>query len=384
MKGQGPFLGTLSILAGFLIYVRIHMRPTSLSVTESSQHAAEYHHDAAVAPPPPYVSEMAKTDWLAAASITRILFESAEQCPLCRISASASSANSSPQDLILGVELGSSRNALTFVRSLRSTGSRATCCLIVDRKFCDSCTSFVLDQFRLCGLSLLSIGSFAPEFERKSHNARFLLYYQFLSKFNKYFRRAILVDPLETVFQTDPFTVNFRGDAISIGCECVTYNDSERDRSILEQIDPDVTAYLPRRVVNPGLIWGSVSAILKMLNVVIGSDFFVHFDTANFARQADGAALAVATYRRLLEGQDISVRLDDGTSAFGSMNFCKYRITNEKVVMRKTVKQNIVMSVVNQYNRYLGLLNWTVAACPALGGEHSAAHAERGYIFFAW
>jgi len=227
MKGRNEFAGSLSVLIGFLIYTRTHMSPTSMSLAESSQHGVEYNHDSPLAAPPLYFSQMTRTDWISAVSAPTILFESANHCVACTISAETTRSNSSPQDLILGVSLGTARNALTFVRSLRSTGSRATCCLIVDDKFYESCTSFMLQAFRSCGLSLINIGSFSPEYAGKAHNARFLLYYQFLYKFNRHFHRAILVDPLETVFQTDPFTADFDAANLSIGSECVTYNESE-------------------------------------------------------------------------------------------------------------------------------------------------------------
>jgi hypothetical protein len=86
----------------------------------------------------------------------------------------------------------------------------------------------------------------------------------------------------------------------------------------------------------------------------------------------------------MFEKNGVFVNLELGTETFGALSFCKYRITNEKVLMRKTTKKNITMSVIFQYNSYMGILNWTKQTCPVVGNESGLAFAEPAHTFFLW
>jgi hypothetical protein len=258
--------------------------------------------------------------------------------------------------------------------------------VIVNQEFQDACTPFMLNYFRRCGLFLVSVGLVTPKYRPKSHDLRFLLYHQFLWKFNKYFRRVLLVTPSETVFQTDPFTTSFGRGNLSLATECHTYEQSRWAIDKILLVDPrtDPDFYAKKRIVNAGLVWGSVQEVVKFLNYLIESRFFHTFPMADFEFQADTAVVGHMVYHQMFEKNNISVDLELGTEPFGALSFCKYRITNEKVLMRKTTRSNIVMSVIYQFNRYWGVLNWTKQACPAAGDDYRLAFANPGPVFFLW
>ena len=111
-------------------------------------------------------------------------------CKLCKKTIkSPIVGNSKSNDLIISFIYGRQfYNFLTFARSLRTTGSRATIILLASSQWISKCPPKLLSEFKKCGF-ILEV--FTQRFqERNPLFLRFYLYYEFL-QYHQLFHRII-------------------------------------------------------------------------------------------------------------------------------------------------------------------------------------------------
>ena len=225
-------------------------------------------------PAPPYVGEATTIDWKTVVPNEFLTWTLSNNkgCPLCGPMHHSPSSNSSSRDLIITVMINMTTNAATFVRTLRSTGCKATVVVFVDQLFMNSLNSRQIKMFAACGVNFINIGQFNQPYKDKVYEARHLLVYDFLLKYRSDFDRVIFIDMADSFFQMDPFTTDFGYYTMGVTSELVTLNNDPTNNTQWIQIaDPhyfeDEHFYDDRVAVNAGFVFGSMDGFLKYYSV---------------------------------------------------------------------------------------------------------------------
>jgi hypothetical protein len=157
-------------------------------------------------------------------------------CSLCSFTVRNARPNSSPRDVIVAGMFDHIVNVVPFIRTLRTTGSRATVILFVDSnagsKVDPSLTSF----FNACAITVLYV-KHRHISARHSKQMRHMLFADFFRTRYYLFDRILTVDLFDTVFQGDPFFEGFNRDAITFNCHIDRPFGRHLD-SIMSLIDP--------------------------------------------------------------------------------------------------------------------------------------------------
>lgn len=225
-------------------------------------------------PAPPYVSQATTIDWKTVVPTEFLTWTLSDNkgCPLCGPMRHSPSSNSSSRDLVITVMINMTTNAATFVRTLRSTGCKATVVVFVDQLFMNSLNSRQIKMFVACGVNFINIGQFNQPYRDKVYEARHLLIYDFLLKYRSDFDRVIFIDMADSFFQMDPFTTDFGYYTMGVTSELVTLNNDPTNNTRWIQIaDPqyfeDEHFYDDRVAVNAGFVFGSMDGFLKYYSV---------------------------------------------------------------------------------------------------------------------
>ena len=223
---------------------------------------------------PKYFGEATAVEWKAACPKTFQTWTLSENegCPLCGPMVHIPSSNSSARDLVITVMINMTTNAATFVRTLRSTGCKATVVVFVDELFMKGLNARQLKMFEYCGVNFINIGAFKDPYKESVYEARHVLVYDFIATYRDDFDRVIFVDMADTFFQMDPFTTDFGYFTMGVTSELVTLNNDPVNNTKWIQIaDPDYASnpqfYDERVALNAGLIFGSVEGFMIFYSV---------------------------------------------------------------------------------------------------------------------
>ena len=184
-------------------------------------------------------------------------------CPSC---SHIDIRNNPSQDLTAGILYDrSNRNALLFVRSLRSTGCRSKIVF-----FCDleSILGFKHQEkliLQKCGVYLLKI-YFQPHLADK-RVYKFIPLEIFLQRYWIFFDRILFCDIFDVYFQKDPFSYNIPENKICVSLERTQFKDNSYNRlyvTILER-GYDSNFWDQKWVLNSGIILGKVNVFLEFL-----------------------------------------------------------------------------------------------------------------------
>lgn len=90
---------------------------------------------------------------------------SSELCLLCNFTHRNREADSSSKDLVIGTMVGATFGVLPFVRTLRTTGCKATIVILADDKAISSMTTNHWKQLQGCCAHIISIGEWDQRIE---------------------------------------------------------------------------------------------------------------------------------------------------------------------------------------------------------------------------
>ena len=131
------------------------------------------------------------------------------ECKPCSYIVRNKSPNSTPRDVIVGCAIGKAVSLIIFVKSLRTTGSKAQCVFLLDNDAYHGVSNMTKKILESCGGTLINCGS-VPYNKKFDKNAYCFLYaLEFLRANRGKFDRVIKCDLFDTVFQGDPFTPQF-------------------------------------------------------------------------------------------------------------------------------------------------------------------------------
>jgi hypothetical protein len=138
-----------------------------------------------------------------------------DSCPICNFSPYNLDANSTENDLVIGVQLGALDGLLAYVMSLRSAGCRASSVVFVNSVGLAGLTPSYSSVLASCGVTLIGVsglhwrglkpGDFTWP-KGLSALARWAVVGGFLRNYWRGFDRVLVTDVSDFVFQRDPFT----------------------------------------------------------------------------------------------------------------------------------------------------------------------------------
>ena len=150
--------------------------------------------------------------------------EKSRDCLTCYYSPNNVFPNSSPYDVIIVFAYGKLQNIELFIRTLRTTKSKASCVFIMERKafHINSQRKYFIQK---CGIQILTFDFPNDIYNIENKSYLFHLAELFLRSNQANIKRVAIMDLFDTVFQGDPFNGLLPTDSIHIVDEGTLYGD---------------------------------------------------------------------------------------------------------------------------------------------------------------
>jgi hypothetical protein len=210
-------------------------------------------------------------------------------------------------DVILITFCGEVFGIIPFIRTLRTTGSKATVIAFIDKKAKMKLTTKHFLQLKGCNLNFKEIGDwpFVP-----GRSVFFIPMADYLYKQQQYVRRVILADGFDIIFQGNPFTENFENEKIMFFSETqLTFKQLKFQIRLFHSLPlPDPTLdNFNVLVINSGMIAGSCLSILKLLDL-----YLKYLDYHNYSHffEADQMIFNYLIYKGFLSRYQIEYLID--------------------------------------------------------------------------
>jgi hypothetical protein len=191
------------------------------------------------------------------------------RCVACTFTPRNIEADSTEQDLVLVFALGVPLSSEGFVRSLRSTGCRATIAVIADRVAVKTLRPGQLALFEACGCKVFDAGPIAGEMGWAFFIFRHVLAYFFLKDRMNLFRRALVCDLYDTVFQGDPFCSLVTHDFVGISGESVPCDQRQKACARWLTGRRSLPWWIETPCKNAGVFIGGVSQLVVFFEVYL-------------------------------------------------------------------------------------------------------------------
>ncbi|KAK8853525.1 hypothetical protein M9Y10_017086 [Tritrichomonas musculus] len=279
-------------------------------------------------------------------------------CPLCSI-VKKKSNSSSKRDLIFSYAYGNrTKGFVSFVRSIRSTGCKATIVFMYEDPFLFSFSSNERLILKNCGSFFINAG----KINRKKFNImsiRYAFFLEFLEIYKKCFDRVIMTDAADTYVQLDPFDIfPEKGFWSSTEGNYFWKYKWHSARVFLSETPCNISFYNNTRTLCAGLVWGNVKDTIKFLRFFVNVSYWKKNNRVN-----DQGLLNILYYRR-----NISFHAD-----FTG----KYMISASDFIWEKKYDQNFLFktiygttpSIIHQYDRICVIYSNVEFLCPKAPGQ---------------
>ncbi|OHT05377.1 hypothetical protein TRFO_05962 [Tritrichomonas foetus] len=192
-------------------------------------------------------------------------------CPACIFNVrNRDNSNSSPSDVVISSMFFQSFNLIPCIRSLRTTGSKCSAVIFTDTSLMNQITSEFQKIMNDCGCAIFSIGTLSTKERKYLFMLRNIIANQFLEKNQNLFKRIIVFDLYDTIFQGDPFTADFYEDVIGFSIETTKIRGNHfKGVSIILGSEKASSKCYKKKIVNCGTIIGTTKVVLKFLKLFI-------------------------------------------------------------------------------------------------------------------
>lgn len=190
-------------------------------------------------------------------------FSGSKDCPVCSFEPRNVNSDSTPRDAIIVSMLNLTYGFVPFVRSLRTTGCKATIVVFINNVAKKKIDESMQQFSKSCGVTFINIGSTTLD---RNH---FLLIrnpiiYDFLKLRPNLFDRILTVDVFDTIFQGDPFYTEFDRESIGFSVEDTRCNTGTIRNAgyVIDQ----ARIFFQRLCVNIGTMLGTTRNVLYFLH----------------------------------------------------------------------------------------------------------------------
>jgi hypothetical protein len=286
------------------------------------------------------------------------------KCQFCNFKVRNLSPDSTPRDLVLLTMMNKAINVVPFVRTLRTSGSRATVVIFTDvvamRKLDTNLTLFLEG----CGCTVICVERIALTLDSHFY-LRHFVFYDFLRTRYQLFDRVVTLDLYDTIFQGDPFFSGFNRDAIGFVGD-VSLIEGQQLESILMLLTEEFREELHRHHnINMGLSTAEAAMYVKFLHFY-GSEILARpIDLLGGLLFTDQDLLNALVWSNATKKAGIRVELYGSNDAF----HCAWQRCDRGKVTRKIGEYRMSKGapyplVVHQVDRCEPLLESVVRACP--------------------
>ena len=195
-----------------------------------------------------------------------------ENCKLCNFTVRNTNEDSTTEDVIIGCAINSTENIILFMRTLRTTGCKAKCVLLMDQNAVLSLSRSTMKCVHDCGGQIINCGVLPVTDLRDCQNYVYLLCYEFLYFNRPFINRVIIVDLFDTVFQGDPFNFQVGGYYLNIINEGSDFTSSngEVNEKWMNMYDFDLPDELTEeKYLCTGYIGGDFDVVYNFLHVFL-------------------------------------------------------------------------------------------------------------------
>lgn len=257
--------------------------------------------------------------------------------------------NSTPNDLVISGAFGQVRNALKFLRSLRTVGCMASVVFVTNGNVPES----TLQEFRDCGAQFFTITHLSRRLRKFSpHCLRFFGYKDYLDHAGKQFDRILHSDSFDVFFQSDPFTDNIRNDRLYFTMEDRKIKNCPfNSRWIRQSYNESVLRALGNFTIScSGTIIGGYDQFMRYLVTMITHEPFLA--NGGTRLDPDQAYHNYLLHTGAFERAGVRAEYMGCNSPVLSMHYCSRhhnRIYQNRV---RGPDGTTVPALVHQYNRY--------------------------------
>lgn len=325
-------------------------------------------------PIPVYFPKMTSRKWLDENQKFNGLsytFKRSKKCPTCQYGTSVNPhSDSTPTDLILTVLVGYSTNAMTFVRTLRSTQCKASIVFLAEDKILQNFTSLEKSVFEKCSVTLINIGRLYSPYKDHIYEARHVLLYAFIKTFRKQFNRIYVADVFDIIFQSDPFVPEFNQYTMGFTTEgYYNNNDPTNNTKWIKVADPDYYSnphfYDDKIVVNGGFYFGSTNGLLLFYKVFLSLPIFKEFSIETI----DQGYMNYLFHKGIFASNGLRPILSYPGDYIVSARGRKFDPEPHQDGLYVPLGETDPPATIHQYNRLPFLIDAVKKSCPSLGPD---------------
>jgi len=190
-------------------------------------------------------------------------------CPLCFFPYHDFGANSSPHDLVVTMALKKMYSIVPWIRSLRTTGCRATVVLFTDQSTLSSFSNDLREIIAACDIIVHDIGDISSLNPNQVFFSRFIILSDYLRKNNGKYNRVFLADLFDTAFQGDPFNHDFKNDTMYFIDEGFVIGKNTTNSKWIDKIKGFNSSIIShKQVLCGGMTWGGVKPFLSFIEAL--------------------------------------------------------------------------------------------------------------------
>ncbi|OHT11397.1 hypothetical protein TRFO_19122 [Tritrichomonas foetus] len=290
---------------------------------------------------------------------------------------------STGKDIVLSCLFKIIVHSLNFVRTFRSTQSRARIILFVDDSSIQKMNSFMISTFERCQVHFINIGTLNPKYCESIASIRMILFYSFLLKYHYFINRVLIVDLTDTYFYGDPFTNDISSDDFILTAEGYTFSFSRFNfdwvQNVARHYGNNAGPFLNNQIINNGLLIGGIYPILSFYDQIFELDIFKPNFDPTFNDQ--GIVNYLYYFKNFSNNNknhsniNITV-IQPGKGAYQSMTGLENFFHVNQETFEVTI-QSQSLKILHQFDRYCPLLQNIRNLCPSLGSNHQDAYPQK-------
>lgn len=195
-------------------------------------------------------------------------FKCIGKCPLCNFKQFNKLNNSNPRDFIFCFAFGTTKNILPFIRSLRTTGSKASVAIFLDDKAYNSINQATFLTAKDCGMQFYNLGNLGILKKPEIMSLPYFLSYYIIHQNFRNIDRLIIMDLFDSAFQADPFTTYLNQSFLHLSPEFKKLKSSRINRKwivLAGMLSHFPSAWKNNEVICAGYLGGTVSNMFRFI-----------------------------------------------------------------------------------------------------------------------
>lgn len=283
-------------------------------------------------------------------------------CPLCNFTP-LHEPTSTRRDVVLAAALSSLKRVEYFLRTLRTTGTKARIILFLDNE--KTASVEWLKFFAACDIEPVYITHQNKVIQSAPKLSRYYFYQQWLKEHINEVDRVLHTDTFDVIFQSDPFIPRIEESKLYFTFEPVNLRDSYWTANWIRQCygEEPLELYQKELVSCSGVTAGGAHPFLKYLGLLLATPKW----TTCFGHSLDQAHHNYLLYTGEFKRNGLEIESLDCNSEYLTMHFCCKRAKckwHEDGVMYGN-NSKLAPVLVHQYNRWKNLTARNKVMCPA-------------------